>query len=214
MPLTRTYSTEHRRVISTLYNAYQDKLSRHSDIQEYLQYIHTCAVSYENVQVLELGTRKGNSTLAFLAAAEKTNGHVWSNDILKADKDPKGMAKWSPNKYWTFVHGDDMDPVVQEQFPTQVDVLFIDTSHEYEHTLHELHAYMPRLTPDGVALFHDTNLYLRDGFMTLNPGDGTETPPVRQALNAYCKAMGLSWEDVPGEYGLGVIHASETSAAS
>src|SRR5690348_17788993 len=38
------------------------------------------------------------------------------------------------------------------------DVFFLDTSHEYDHTLAELRAYMPRVAPGGVALFHDTNI--------------------------------------------------------
>ena len=30
-------------------------------------------------------------------------------------------------------------------------------------------------------------------------------PEVRQALDAWCAETGLSWENLPGVYGLGVI---------
>lgn len=197
MPLARVYDPAKGRVVTTLHDGYLDRAAKKSDIREYLPYMYDCACSYEKVRVLELGTRKGNSTLAFLAAAEKTGGHVWSNDIINVDKDPEGMKAWCPNRYWTFIHGDDM---AQLPLPGEVDVLFIDTSHEYEHTRRELEIYMPRVVSGGTALFHDTKLYNWPGYQP--PGD---RPPVAQALDEYCEEEGLSWEELPGQYGLGVI---------
>ena len=86
------------------------------------------------------------------------------------------------------------------QLPAEVDVLFLDTSHEYEHTLAELRAYMPRVANGGIALFHDTNLQGWGG----NP-PREDHPEVRQALDAWCAETGLSWENMPGVYGLGVV---------
>ncbi len=182
MPLARVYDPAKGRVVTTLHDGYLDRLSRKSDIQDYLETLYDCACSYEKVP------------------AEKTGGHVWSNDIAYAPGDPEGMRPWCPNRYWTFIHGDDMDPAVREQFPGQADVLFIDTSHEYEHTLGELHAFMPRVAPGGTAFFHDTKLHDWPGYEP--PGD---KPPVAQALDEYCGTTGLSWEDLPGWYGMGMI---------
>jgi len=151
--------------------------------------------------VLELGTRWGNSTLAFLAAAMERGGHVWSGDVspvLLVDR--KGMGPWKDVTGWTFIEGNDMDPAVQEQFPAEVDVLFVDTSHKYEHTLAELRAYMPRVVPGGTAFFHDTKFA---GWGGSSPDPGR--PEVAQALDAYCAETGLSWQEIPGKYGLGVI---------
>jgi predicted O-methyltransferase YrrM len=184
MPLLRTYDAAREKIVVSVRSAFEDRLGRWSDIQEYLPFLHDTARSYPGVRVLELGTRKGNSTLAFLAAAKDAGGHVWSADIINVDRDPEGMLPWARLPYWTFVHGDDMHPAVRAALPAKVDVLFIDTSHEYEHTLAELRAYMPRLAPGGTALFHDTKV---------------------QALDEYCAEAGLSWEELPGEYGLGVI---------
>src|SRR5437588_507863 len=39
-----------------------------------------------------------------------------------------------------------------------VDVLFVDTSHVYDHTRAEIDAWFPHLSPRAVALFHDTNM--------------------------------------------------------
>lgn len=193
MPLARTF--DGARITTTIHQAYADRLSRWSDIQEYLPLLHETARSYDKVRVLELGSRKGNSTLAFLAAAEEVNGHVWSGDVTDVTLDSEGMLPWRNNPRWTFVCGDDMDPEIQKWFPREVDVLFIDTSHEYQHTLDEIRDYLPRVAPGGVALFHDTNLQLNIS------GQNTVIPPVRQALDD----SGHSWEDIPGEYGLGKI---------
>ena len=208
MPLARTFVNG--KVTSTLLDAYRDRASKWSDIREYLPFLHDTAKSYENVRVLELGSRKGNSTLAFLAAAEEVDGHVWSGDITDVSRDPQGMLPWAQCPRWTFVCGDDMDPKIREWFPPQVDVFFLDTSHEYEHTLAELRAYMPRVAPGGVALFHDTNLYgwtggLPAGIWAGGTPAGENYPEVRQALDEYCAETGLSWENLPGTYGLGVI---------
>ena len=35
--------------------------------------------------------------------------------------------------------------------------------------------------------------------------EGESYPEVRQALDEYCAETGLSWENLPGMYGMGVI---------
>jgi cephalosporin hydroxylase len=199
VPLLRTYDAAAGKVTSSLHSGFVDRCSRWSDIQEYLPFLHETAKSYDRVRVLELGSRKGNSTLAFLAAAEETGGHVWSGDISNVLLDPEGMRPWFPHERWTFTCGDDMDPAVQARFPAEVDVLFIDTSHEYLHTLEECRVYVPRVVPGGVALFHDTRIF--------GPWaeEGDTIPPVTRALDDYCAETGFAWENLPGEYGLGVI---------
>ena len=200
MPLARTFDPARRAIVSTARDGFADRLSRWSDIQEYLPFLHETAKSYDRVRVLELGSRKGNSTLAFLAAAEETGGHAWSGDITDVTRDPEGMQPWFPHERWTFTCGDDMDPTVQAKLPAQVDVFFLDTSHEYEHTLAELRAYMPRVAPGGVALFHDTNIIGWPGYRW-----DSKVPPVRAALDDWCAETGLSWVNLPGEYGMGCI---------
>ena len=86
------------------------------------------------------------------------------------------MKPWANCKRWTFIHGSDMDPDIYAKLPPEVDVLFIDTSHEYQHTLDELDAYVPRVVKGGVVLLHDTQ------FLFTRPGeihDGS-IPPVTE----------------------------------
>ena len=193
MPLARVW--DGTKVATRVHDGYLDRLSRWSDIKEYLPLLYGTAKSYPKVRVLELGTRRGNSTLAFLAAAAAVDGHVTSVDLDRVTDARDGMLPWRKAPWWTFVHGDDMDSAVQAALPVETDVLFVDTSHEYEHTLGELRAYMPRVVPGGTALFHDTNIFVNQ----------SEVPPVAQALDDWCAETGLTWENIPGEYGLGRI---------
>jgi cephalosporin hydroxylase len=186
--------------VTTLQDAYRDRLSRPSDIREYLPFLYEQAASRPGCRVLELGTRKGNSTLAFLAGASESGGHVWSCDVSDCARDPEGMLPWARVPQWTFTCGDDMDVTVQSLLPARCDVLFVDTSHEYEHTLAELRAYVPRVTPGGVALFHDTHVMGWPGYSW-----DREVSPVWAALDEYCAEAGLQWEDRPGKYGLGIL---------
>ena len=200
MPLARTYQPGRRAVVTTLDDAYRDRLSRPSDIREYLPFLYEQAASRPGCRVLELGTRKGNSTLAFLAAAAAVLGHVWSCDVTSVTLDPEGMAPWARVPQWTFVRGDDMHPAVRAALPAEVDVLFTDTSHEYGHTLAECRAYVPRVRPGGVALFHDTHVMGWPGYDW-----DRDVSPVWAALDEYCAEARLGWTDMPGKYGLGVI---------
>ena len=199
MPLARVFNGT--RVVTTIHDGFLDRLSRWSDIQEYMQFLYETALSYDEPRVLELGSRTGNSTLAFLAAAAINGGHVWSGDIDDITKNPE-VSPWKDVPGWTFVHGDDMDPAVQVQFPPEVDIFFLDSSHEYDHTLAELRVYMPRVAPGGIALFHDTHLWGWGGNAPVE-----NCPEVGQALDTYCAETGLTWEDLPGRYGLGMVRA-------
>lgn len=200
MPLLRTFDPSAGKITVTLHSAYLDRLSRWSDIQEYMPFLYDQARSRPGCRVLELGARRGCSTLAFLAGVAESDGHVWSCDVDDVRRFPDGIGPFGRSPRWTFVQGDDMDPAVQSLLPAQPDVLFVDTSHEYEHTLQECRAYVPRVAPGGIALFHDTHLMGWPGYDWAG-----DVAPVWQALDDYCAETGLTWENKPGKYGLGII---------
>jgi len=162
-----------------------------SDIRDHLPRLHDEATGGD-VTVLELGVRSGNSTAAFLAAVEEHGGHVHSVDMVRP------RVPWFGHEQWSFYLGDDM--LLVNDLPDDVDVLFIDTSHHYRHTLAELAAFVPKVKAGGVVLMHDTELELPEGAPTHDP-----LFPVRTAIDEYCATRGLTPEYVEGCYGLGVI---------
>lgn len=163
-----------------------------SDIADHLPTILQQVVDIGAQTIVELGTRGGNSTTALLAGAELTEGHVWAVDLNKA-----------PFQTWrlSFIVGNDLDHVVQGLVPDPIDLLLIDTSHHYGHTLMELDLYGTRVRPGGRVILHDTELE--------HPAHAPnhEPPfPVREAMVEWALDLGYSWTEYAGSWGLGVVY--------
>lgn len=179
----------------SLKDDYLERAAPWSDIQDCLERLFAATVSYPGVRVLELGVRSGVSTAAFLAAAEQAGGHVWSVDAAMPQVP---MDHWLTSGYWSFSQADDMQ-IFPVPPPPQFDVLFIDTSHAYEHTLAELRKFVPMVAPGGTVFLHDTRLESPGGV-------GPQPPfPVAKALDEFCKETGRTWTDHDAQYGLGQI---------
>ena len=177
----------------SLADDYRERAAPWSDVQDCLERLFSAAASYPGVRVLELGVRSGVSTSAFLAAAEHVGGHVWSVDIA-APQVP--LDRWLDSGCWSLSVGDDMQlPLSDREF----DVLFIDTSHAYEHTLAELRKFVPVVAKGGTVFLHDTRLEAPVGV-------GPQPPfPVAKALEEFCQETGRTWTDHDAQYGLGEI---------
>jgi cephalosporin hydroxylase len=185
--------TEEQRV--NFADEYAQRCGSWSDIVDHLPHLHDTVCRFPGATVLELGTRAGNSTAAFLAAAEQVGGRVWSIDIAR----PRIPDWWYDAEFWSLHVGDDMAPDALAFGPAVVDVLFIDTSHGYDHTLAELDAYVPRVRPGGIVLCHDTELEKPEGF------ESGPDFPVAKALDDFCDAGGFEWTNRTGCNGLGVL---------
>jgi predicted O-methyltransferase YrrM len=172
-----------------------------SDIGGHLIYLHQRAAALPHCKALELGVRGGCSTAAFLAGVEDSDGHLWSVDIANPDPPANG---WRDNPRWTFHLGDDLILGDTDLLPAVVDLLFIDTSHRYQHTLDELTLYGPRVRTGGVILLHDTELEVA-------PASYSEEDrgfPVRRAVQEWCQRQFLTPEFRDGSNGLGVIEVT------
>jgi predicted O-methyltransferase YrrM len=184
--------------MTALSEEYARRLAVWSDVQDCLERFYAETSGRPGVRVLELGVRAGNSTSALLAGAEASGGHVWSADInAPASEVP---AEWFISGRWTFILSDS----VTMPLPAGVtfDVVFIDSSHAYEHTLAELRRFVPLVAPGGTVLMHDT----RYEPIPWEVG-GVPQPhfPVARALDAFCAETGRSWTDHDAQFGLGEI---------
>ena len=133
-------------------NVLEEHMVANTDIHEHLNTIYMLIRMNNLKDILELGTRGGESTIALLLAAKDIGGHVTSVDIDEC-KDAKNMvSKYNLGNYWTFLQGDDLSIEYHEK----IGLLFIDTSHTYEHTLNELQKYEPYVIKQGIIAMHDT----------------------------------------------------------
>lgn len=168
------------RVLSRTAEERQD----YPNIHEHLPQLEACAKGV----ILELGSRDGASTTAFLKGVEEKGGHVFSVDI-----DSSCAKAWEGHPQWTFIAGDSCDIAKVEGtgIPKLLDVLFIDSEHTYERAKKELETWLPRVRPGGLILMHDTESF----------------PGVKKAAQEFIANRKLSAEWKSNCNGLAVIHA-------
>jgi predicted O-methyltransferase YrrM len=131
-----------------------------SDIRDHLNTLFFLAASVRPKLIVELGTRGGESTRALLSAAALSDATLLSVDIADC-----GGLDLPYREHWRFKKADDIKfgldgfkPwCAQEGLEPSINVLFIDTSHQYEHTKDEIRVWSPYLSEDGLMMFHDSN---------------------------------------------------------
>lgn len=125
-----------------------------TDISDHMDTIYTEILSLEPKPklIVELGVRWGDSTRIFNYINQEIGSRLISIDIepCKYDNIVNG----------TFIQMDDISfaKIFKEKYGAEIDVLFIDTSHLYEHTKQEIAAWFPLLKEKALVIFHDTNL--------------------------------------------------------
>jgi predicted O-methyltransferase YrrM len=138
-------------------NEVSELASHPSDINEHLPTIFVEALLLKPKLIVELGVRAGSSTFVLERAARLCGASLVSVDL-------QDCSTISAYANWHFVQGDDV--LFSQHFEEfcrhhgifpSVDLLFVDTSHYYDHTVQEIAAWFPRLSSRGKVIFHDTN---------------------------------------------------------
>jgi predicted O-methyltransferase YrrM len=169
-----------------------------SDIHQHLPLLATMGSNAQHI--VELGARSGMSTTAFLCGLNKSGGRLTSVDLDAAPDIP------GQHDNWVHIQGDDTDLEVLAQVD-DCDILFVDTSHHYEHTLWELRNWSAKVRDGGIIVCHDTELQ-----RPWDPPCPETDPdfPVAQAIDEFCAENGYKWINVPGCWGLGIIEVRAT----
>lgn len=116
------------------------------DIHEHLCVLRQIAERYPGgAEILELGTRQGKSTTAFLAASPK---RIVSVDIDWSNLHP--VLRDLPTNNWLRLEQDSRQALQMGMF----DILFVDTMHNEKHVRAELDVHLKHCR-DRV-IFHDT----------------------------------------------------------
>ncbi|HLJ62503.1 MAG TPA: class I SAM-dependent methyltransferase [Stellaceae bacterium] len=152
------------------------------DIGDHLSTLFSETLVMRPRLIVELGVRQGASRFALEQAARLCGSALVSSDL----DDCSAVCSQSPR--WYFVKQDDI--AFAGEFPEWcaarniapgIDVLFIDTSHLYEHTVQEIRAWFPLLSSCCKVIFHDTNLrkYFRRLDGTIGGGWDNERGVIR-----------------------------------
>ena len=154
--------------ITNISTPLESRMITDTDIHEHLCTLYLLTIELKLTNVLELGTRSGESTIAFLQALKEIGGNLTSIDIDPCLEAKKMVNDSHLNQNWKFIQGDDL----KVKWDEPVDHLFIDTSHTYDHTLAELKKYEPYIKEGGIITFHDTISF----------------PPVLKAIKKYLES--------------------------
>lgn len=130
-----------------------------TDISDHLLTIYEESMAVKPKIIIELGVRGGESTFVLERVAKLNDADIISVDI-------EDFTDVSQYPKWHFVKSDDVkfaDEFVSwcksNGLKPEIDVLFIDTSHYYEHTVYEIRAWFGFLKKGSKVMFHDTNMY-------------------------------------------------------
>ena len=133
-----------------------------SDIKEQLQFLEDFVISQKASVIVELGTRKGVSTSAFLVGILRrikdgyAPPHLWTVDVLDLEL-PWWHEEYS--EHITRLHGDDRTIEIPWEIQYEgIDILFIDSSHLADHTKNELEKWGPYVKEGGLILLHDAKV--------------------------------------------------------
>ncbi|MEE9269109.1 MAG: class I SAM-dependent methyltransferase, partial [Candidatus Krumholzibacteria bacterium] len=74
-----------------------------------------------------------------------------------------------------------------------IDLLFIDTSHEHEHTVQEIEHWFPLLSPHATVFLHDTNLW--ETYRRNNGSMGRGWDNERGVIRALEKYFGKTFDE-------------------
>ncbi|HEV7674630.1 MAG TPA: class I SAM-dependent methyltransferase [Candidatus Angelobacter sp.] len=165
-----------------------------SDISDYLGNIFSEVSALHPHLIVELGVRGGQSRSVLERAARISGSFLVSVDL----DDCSAVCGKSP--LWHFVKSDDIkfaglfqDWCSQRSIESAIDVLFVDSSHLYEHTVEEIKAWFPFLSPNCKALFHDTNM--RSFYRRLDGTIGHGWNNSRGVIKAIEESLGTKFNE-------------------
>lgn len=129
-----------------------------TDICDHLETLFFECLGLEPRLIVELGAGDGESTFVLERVAK-----LWKAKLVSVDiEDRKEVASYKDR---FFIKMDDIELAryfknwcKENSIEPQIDILFIDTSHLYEHTVQEIKEWFPFLSPRSKVILHDTNL--------------------------------------------------------
>ena len=133
-----------------------------------------CMASWQPKTFVELGTHLGDSYFAFCqsVAANRVGTKCFAVDTWQGDAHAgaygdetfKDVDSYNRQNYSTFSSMLRMrfDEALGQFADGTVDLLHIDGFHTYEAVRHDFETWLPKLSRQGVVLFHDSNVHERD----------------------------------------------------
>jgi len=174
-----------------------DEIKRRSlvptDFNDHLVTMFVEAVGMNPSLIVELGVRGGESTFVFDRVARLCRSKLVSVDIDDCADVMEGTTT-------TFVQSDDVafaqrfkEWCTERDIQPNIDVLLIDTSHLYDHTVEEIRHWFPLLSSHAKVFLHDTNL--KDVYTRADGTKGLAWDNDRGVIRALEDYLGKSFDE-------------------
>lgn len=121
------------------------------DSDQHLMTLFSIALASKSRNIIELGVREGSTTLPLLLAAHLNNGVLHSVDISKTTFTPDEQL----SSNWKFYEQDSLEFLTKWDAGTNIDLIFIDDWHAYDHVKQQLEILDRLVSPSTIILLHD-----------------------------------------------------------
>jgi len=165
-----------------------------------LQY--AIAMTNDCKNILEIGTREGSSTFAFLEAAHYLGGVVTSVDIA----DVSFTCPIHLSQYWNFVKSDSI-AYLESLKECRFDLIYLDDWHSYPHVKRELELLYDIITPSTIILVHDAMANTSPEYNYFNDSSDNGEFGMGGVAKAITELDIDKWEyvTIPVQHGLSIL---------
>jgi predicted O-methyltransferase YrrM len=138
-------------ILNQLKNLITKTTSGVGDSDKHLMPLFSIALASGAKNILELGVRNGDTSLPLLMATNLTGGTLHSVDINKTSFLPPVELK----NNWKFYQSDAIEFLNNWDRNINVDLVYVDDWHSYEHVKKELELLDTIVSPQTVIILHD-----------------------------------------------------------
>ncbi len=180
-------------ILAKTLGAVRKRAAQATDINDHLETIFIECLNIQPRLIVELGVGDGESTFVLERVAK-----LWKSKLISVDiADCQNVSFY---RHRIFIQKDDiafarefMNFCNLNHVEPSIDILFIDTSHLYEHTVEEIRDWFPFLAGRSKVIFHDTNM--KETFHRKDGSTGAGWDNQRGVIRAIEEYLGQSFDE-------------------
>jgi predicted O-methyltransferase YrrM len=161
------------------------------DLSDHLETLYAQTYQMSPKVIVELGVSSGQSSKTFDRVTRELGSIIFGCDL-----DSTIGFSYNDICNGNFIQMDDIQfsRLYASNVGRPIDVLFIDTSHLYDHTVKEIAHWFPLLADKALVMFHDTNLNGKE-YTRKNGSVGKNWDNQRGVIRAIEEYFGVSMDE-------------------